>query len=210
MHDLVSGWQELFRHYGWGNSVWGYSVLPHGELLRRGVSWSWPDVPLLSLELLQNLESAARTLVCVPESGVFSPGLNPPAEDMRPETAGPVRVPSPASTAQRKTGRPKKEEKDSATKVVAALSAHHGYEEGMSVTNPEPATNRGLRRYGVSGNALTRFLKDKLGEDGHKQYRTACRTGRISVLLRVWRRETPSHVLGLLPHESGSEDDGEQ
>jgi hypothetical protein len=110
-------------------------------------------------------------------------------------------------TARRKTGRPKKEEKDSATKVVAALSAHHGYGEGMSVTNREPATNRGLRQYGVSGNALSRFLNAKLGEGGHRKYKAACRTGRIGVLLSVWRGETPSRLLDLQPHESGREDD---
>jgi hypothetical protein len=77
----------------------------------------------------------------------------------------------------------------------------------MSVTNPEPATNRGLKRYGVSGNALSRFLNAKLGERGHKRYGNACRTGRIGVLLAVWRGETPSRLLDLQPNESGREDD---
>jgi hypothetical protein len=110
-------------------------------------------------------------------------------------------------TARRQTGRPKKEEKDSATKVVAALSAHHGYREGMSVMNREPATNRGLKRYGVSGNALSRFLNAKLGEGGHSQYKVACRNGRIGTLLALWRRELPGRHLILQPHESGREDD---
>ena len=78
--------------------------------------------------------------------------------------------------SKRRAGRPKSTEKDSATKVIAALAAHHGYEENGSVTNYEPATNRGLaKEYGLSPNALSRFLAATLGEDGHKTYGIACR-----------------------------------
>jgi hypothetical protein len=118
--------------------------------------------------------------------------------------------------AKRKTGRPKNSEKDSATKVVAALSMHHGY-EGGSVTNYEPATNRGLvdvanRRLaagerGLSENALSRFLTDKLGEGGHNKYAAAWHQGAIGTFLALWRREAPERLAGLLPHESGREDD---
>ena len=109
----------------------------------------------------------------------------------------------------RRTGRPKKIEKDSATLVVAALSKWHGY-EGGSVTNPEPATNRGLADgYGLSPNALSRFLKDRFPEEKnpHKKYDAACRNGTIGTLLALWNREPPSRHADLLPHESGREDD---
>ncbi len=112
--------------------------------------------------------------------------------------------------ASRKIGRPKKTEKDSATKVVAALSAHHGYGEGMSITNRQPATNRGLaEKYGLSANALSRFLKDQFPEDKspHRRYEAACRKGNIGALLARWLREAPSRYADLLPHESGREDD---
>src|SRR5262245_30936460 len=41
---------------------------------------------------------------------------------------------------RRRTGRPKKTEKGSQVLVLAALTKHHGYQDG-AVTNPEPATN---------------------------------------------------------------------
>src|SRR5579871_95860 len=61
----------------------------------------------------------------------------------------------------KRTGRRKKTEKDSASLVVAALNKWHG-NEGGSVTNHEHATNRGLgEKFGLSKNALSRFLKDQ-------------------------------------------------
>jgi hypothetical protein len=88
----------------------------------------------------------------------------------------------------KRTGRPKNTEKDSASKVIAALNVHHGY-EGGSVTNYEPAKNRQLA--GVSKNALSRFLADKLGNGGHKKYVAACQNASIGTLLRLWNGETP-------------------
>jgi hypothetical protein len=110
--------------------------------------------------------------------------------------------------AKRRSGRPLKSEKDSATKVIAALNAHHGYGEGGSVTNPEPATNRGLAEsYDLSANALSRFLAGMLGEHGHKRYEIACRNGKIGAMLALWNRELPRRHADLLPHESGREED---
>lgn len=95
--------------------------------------------------------------------------------------------------ARRKTGRPKKSEKDSETKVVAALSKHHGYEPGGSVSNYEPAKNRDLaKEFDLSGNALSRFLTDKLGPGGGKTYKNRCSQGKIGALLVIWNRELPS------------------
>jgi hypothetical protein len=47
----------------------------------------------------------------------------------------------------------------------------------------------------------------KLGEDGHKRYAAACRSGRIGSLLALWNRELPDRHADLQPHESGCEDD---
>ncbi len=98
--------------------------------------------------------------------------------------------------------------------VVAALSVHHGYGEGGSVTTYDRATNRslaeaanrGLRtgERGLSENALTRFLKDR---GGYKKYATACRQRTIGTLLALWRRELPERLADLLPSESGRGDD---
>ena len=106
---------------------------------------------------------------------------------------------------KRKTGRPKKNEKDSATKVIAALSKWHEYDNG-SVINPEPATNRGLAKEydGLAQNALTRFLKDR---GGCKKYKSACHDGSIRALLALWRGELPNRHLRLRSHESGRDDD---
>lgn len=116
---------------------------------------------------------------------------------------------------RKRTGRPRKDEKDSATKVIAALTKHHGYENG-SVTNFEPATNRGIaHEYGLSQNALSRFLNEKLGKGnpksgGHKGYIAACnRDARIGIgaLLTLWQGEVPERLAELLPHESGRDDE---
>ena len=56
-----------------------------------------------------------------------------------------------------KTGRPKRDEKDSATKVISALTTHHKYENG-SVLNFEPATKSDMKKLGLSEAALSRFL----------------------------------------------------
>jgi hypothetical protein len=117
--------------------------------------------------------------------------------------------------AKRRTGRPKKAEKDSATRVVAALNVHHGYQNGV-VANYDPATNRRLAAVvnarlrpgdrGLSDNALTRFLSDRL-DGGYKEYEAACRTGRIGTFLALWNRELPSRLARLRSHESGREND---
>lgn len=116
---------------------------------------------------------------------------------------------------RRKTGRPRKTDKDSAAKVVAALRAWHEYQEDGSVGNYEPASNRELAdRYGKGGsglapNALSRFLKDKLGKDGdgHKNYTIACRNKSIGAMLTLWLGELPSRLLDLLPSEYGRGED---
>jgi hypothetical protein len=113
-----------------------------------------------------------------------------------------------AKPNKRPTGRPKKTEKDSATKVVAALAKHHGFEENGSVTNYEPASNRGLAEaYGLSPNALSRFLSAKFVKDGHKQYKIACRNDKIGAMLALWRGELPGRLADLLPEESGRGED---
>ena len=104
-----------------------------------------------------------------------------------------------------RVGRPKNTEKDSATIVLAALTAHHGYENG-SVTNFEAATNRGLAaQFGLSPNALSRFLKSRfpLEQKPHKKYVAACRNRTIGSLLMLWNRELPAHMAELTTAESG-------
>jgi hypothetical protein len=121
-------------------------------------------------------------------------------------SAGPLKTRRNVRPAKNRTGRPKKTEKDSAAKVVAALSQHHGYGEGMSVMSREPATNRGLAdQYDLSANALSRFLTSKLGKDGHKQYHIACRDGRLGALLALWRGELPTRHADLRPGEDAKE-----
>lgn len=111
-----------------------------------------------------------------------------------------------------RTGRRRKEEKDSADLVIAALTLHHGYQNG-NVANDEPATNRSLaemwNRGGKPGkrkladNALTRFLNNK---GGMKKYQVACRNGKILGLLADWNREGLSHLAGLRPNEASPND----
>ena len=64
---------------------------------------------------------------------------------------------------KKRTGRPKATEKSMVDLVIAALSRWHGYGEGGSVTNYEPATNRRLAEQtpGLASNGLCRFLADR-------------------------------------------------
>ena len=93
--------------------------------------------------------------------------------------------------------------------VVSALCIHHGYESG-SVTCFEAATNRGLaERFGLSPNALSRFLKEQFPEElrPHRKYVAACRNKTIGSLLSLWNRELPGRTVSLLPTESGQRED---
>lgn len=113
-----------------------------------------------------------------------------------------------AKPSKRRTGRPKKTERDSATKLIAALTAHHGYEEDGGLANYEPATNRGLAdKYNLSKNALSRFLTEKLGKAGHKRYKIACQNKEIGTLLSLWRGELPGRLTDLRPEEYGRGED---
>jgi hypothetical protein len=108
----------------------------------------------------------------------------------------------------RRVGRPTNTEKDSATIVVAALTSHHGYENG-AVTQFAPATNRGLAtQFGLSPNALSRFLASRFPHEQkpHKKYVAACRNGTIGLWLMLWNRESPRHMAELTTAESGRRD----
>jgi hypothetical protein len=149
---------------------------------------------------------------------VVAPTQGEPVTPSPPTANQPTQQPK---SQRKKGGRPKKNEKDSPTKVLAALCKHHGYEPGGSVTNVEPATNRGLAAQynkGVTGrarmgnNALTRFLDAKYAKDGgkgHKRYEIACRQGTIGAMLALWCGELSLHVPDLLPGEYGRGGDGD-
>ena len=105
----------------------------------------------------------------------------------------------------RRVGRPTNTEKDSTTRVLAALTVHHSYENG-SVTQFAPATNRGLaEQFELSPNALSRFLRSRFPHEPkpHKKYAAACRNGTIGSLLMRWNRELPGHLADLTAAESG-------
>ena len=125
-------------------------------------------------------------------------------------TAPPAEAPAaPAPPPARKRGRRKKTEKDSATRVIAALTLHHGY-EGGGVTNPEPATNRGLaKRFDLAANSLSRFLRDQFPKvkSPDAKYKAACRNGTIGGLLVMWNRESVPRFAELLPHETNRNGD---
>ncbi|HZZ81469.1 MAG TPA: hypothetical protein VFE62_23405 [Gemmataceae bacterium] len=142
----------------------------------------------------------------VDESHAIGAGTVPQMPTGKPTSDGAAETP--ATQRKRRAGRPKKDERDSAAKVIAALNLHHGYDKG-SVTNTEPAKNRQLaenfKGLGLAKNALTRFLADKFGEDGYKKYRAACLNTTIGTLLRTWNGETPDHHAALQDEEEGME-----
>jgi hypothetical protein len=134
-----------------------------------------------------------------PTDAAPSPSNSSPLTAPVPETQI---VPMAAPALRRKAGRAKKADKDSATKVIAALSAHHGYDGRMGATKFEPATNRQLAQtYGLANNALSRFLA---GPEGYQKYKNACRNRTIGALLALWNREVPNLRIGLLLPDSES------
>jgi hypothetical protein len=123
-------------------------------------------------------------------------------------------------TARRKTGRPRRTETDKERLVVAALAKHHGYQPGGIVERYTPATTARLAKLAsgkgvkVSASTVSRFLKRKFPnhDHGYAGYRAACnleaRT-HIGLLLALWQGEASERLAGLLPHESGREEDDE-
>ena len=93
----------------------------------------------------------------------------------------------------KRTGRRRKDETGGATLVISALAQHHQYEAGGSVLNHEPCVVRKLAadHDGLSTATISRFLTDKFGKDGYKQYVAVCRRGGIGLLLAKWQGETP-------------------
>jgi hypothetical protein len=159
------------------------------------------DALLFLSECIQRLDSPEKRSGGHPKSVIGGNAAG--GADGRPDGRTPGKTPTKA-----RAGRPKKADKDSAAKVVAALIKHHGYEDNGSVTNYEPATNRGLAAdYALSGNALTRFLQDKLGKNGQRQYKAACVNNKIGSYLALWNGDLPGRLAGLMPHESGREGD---
>jgi hypothetical protein len=106
-----------------------------------------------------------------------------------------------------KGGRPKSAVKGSDAKVIAALNLHHGYEGGGCLSNREPAENRLLAAvFGLSENALSRFLKDKFGKGGHKKYVAACLDGKIGFILADWNRDLTQKLANLRTEKLGRRD----
>jgi hypothetical protein len=66
--NLVPLWETVFRHYEWGRM----GVTPHGKLDRRPgrPTWSWPGVPAIPEDLLNALETSARSLATPKSDGV--------------------------------------------------------------------------------------------------------------------------------------------
>jgi hypothetical protein len=170
-----------------------------------------PTAHEAAVEMVQALNRERFGVEFVDRGNVKSwPDVREVITEIKLETARAKLLRDTAKPSKRRTGRPRKDEKDSATKVIAALTAHHGYGEGLSVTHYEPATNRGLaEEYGLSKNALSRFLTAKLGEDGHKKYEISCRKKEIGTMLALWRGDLPGHLPDLLPSESGIGDDND-
>jgi hypothetical protein len=83
-------------------------------------------------------------------------------------------------------GRPARGSAAGQQKVVAALLAHHRYENG-SVINWEPATIAALAKLaGVSASTASRVLASIFGADkgeGYERYRAACQGGLLATVL---------------------------
>ncbi len=111
------------------------------------------------------------------------------------------------TTKRKRTGRPRKEEKDGDTKVVAALAVYHQYEPGGSVGRYDAASLKDLAKLsGLSKATISRFFKSEF-KDGYEGYKAACLREEIGLLLAKWQGEMPEYKAGLLPEEYGRRED---
>jgi len=95
---------------------------------------------------------------------------------------------------------------DARTKLIAALTTHHGYDNG-SCDNVEPIGNNALARLAeVANSTASAFLKKQFG--GRSEYSRACADSCVlrSALKLLNQEYAPFHILG---HEPTSERDSE-
>lgn len=94
------------------------------------------------------------------------------------------------------------EKGEARSKIIAALTSHHKYEEG-SVLNTDPiGVNELARMVLVSGSTASEFFKDKFGS--HANYRAACgNPATIANQIKLLRNEfAPSIFYKSVPVES--------
>jgi hypothetical protein len=104
--------------------------------------------------------------------------------------------PSPTRGKKRSTAKG-----DARAKIIAALTAHHKYDNG-SALNLEPiGVNELARTAEVSNSTVSEFFKEQFGEKGHAAYATACGdAGRLVGCLRTLRGEwCPKLLLENIP-----------
>ncbi|QDT39233.1 hypothetical protein [Stratiformator vulcanicus] len=97
-----------------------------------------------------------------------------------------------ASTKRR--GRPSKGESDKETLIIAALSRHHGYDNG-SLLNDEPIAVKSfadLPQNDFSAASLSRFFEKHFS--GYKGYKAQCVNGKLAMTLSLLNRELPSRL----------------
>lgn len=89
------------------------------------------------------------------------------------------------------------EKNEAQVKLIAALTRHHGYENG-SCSNFEPiASNELARQAHVAKSTASTFFKNEF--DNHRAYKNACmnRTKLVAMLKLLNNEYRPHHLLGL-------------
>ena len=84
-------------------------------------------------------------------------------------------------------------------KIIAALTAHHRYQDG-SCLNQEPiGVNELARQADVSNSAVSEFFKAQFG--GHDAYRSVCKDrDKLIAALKLLNQEfAPRHLFGRNP-----------
>ena len=125
-------------------------------------------------------------------------------------------------TGAPRTGRPRKGEMDKDHLVIGALVEHHGYQQGGSVINYNPAKTARLAQLASEGNVtvskatVSRFFttkfpgqKKNLPGRGYKGYENACTAEKIGLLLAIWQGDLGEHLADLEPEEYGRREDDE-
>ena len=163
--DIV--WQ-LFLEIMWASPGPGHPCELLNERERfnaRAIAWGW-DPPLIEVGTLTEL---------TPHGLAYTAW-----KDIQPK--------------QKRIGRPKKDQKSSDTKIIAALCGWHGYEQGGSVEKYDPAKLKDIAQLAdLSEKAVSKFFKDRYKDK--KGYDQACTNQQIGFDLAKWQGELPQEFL---------------
>ena len=157
------------------------------EDLRTGKGWNW-EAHLEAFEELDQLSRAYTNKLTQMTTNMAGMVMVNSVENSNPKVG--------KGTAKKKRcGNTKPEETGADTKILSALSLHHGY-KGRWCSNEESIGCRKLAELaGVGLGSVSRFFVKK--GFNHRSYTALCKRNpkKFAILIQSWRGETPPNEL---------------